>query len=54
MVLRGTADRSWLIAINHSAASITPPARGHDLVSHTTFDGELRLPAGGYAVIGEE
>ena len=53
-VRRGTAGRSWLLALNHSATEVTLPVRGHDLVSQTDVDGELRLAAGGYAVVREE
>jgi len=53
VVRRGTADRSWLFAINHSAAEVTLPVRGHDLVSQVAVDGELHLAAGGYAVVRE-
>lgn len=46
--------QSWLFALNHSATEVTLPGRGHDLVSQTDVDGELRLAAGGYAVVREE
>ena len=54
VVRRGTADRSWLFALNHSATEITLPVSGHDLVSQAAVDGELRLAAGGYAVVRED
>ena len=54
VVRRGTADRSWLFAINHSATEVALPVRGHDLVSQVAVNGELRLAAGGYAVVRED
>ena len=54
VVRRGTADRSWLFALNHSATEITLPVSGHNLVSQAAVDGELRLAAGGYAVVRED
>lgn len=54
VVRRGTADRSWLFAVNHSATEVTLQVGGHDLVPQTAVDGELRLAAGGYAVVRED
>ncbi|MGZ0153102.1 beta-galactosidase [Kribbella sp. WER1] len=49
-IQRRSGDTSWTFLINHGE-DVVVPATGVELVSGTTVDGELQLPAGGYAVV---
>ncbi|MFY1672131.1 beta-galactosidase [Plantactinospora sp. WMMB334] len=51
-VRRGTAERSWLFLLNHSAEAQTVPVCGVDLLTGDYAD-PVRLPAGGCAVLRE-
>ena len=50
---RHSSEESWLFALNHSAADVVLSARGVDLVTNQVVDGDLSLPAGGWAVVRE-
>jgi beta-galactosidase len=45
--------RSWLCAVSHSAATVTLPAVGLDLITGREVSGAVDLPLGGIAVIRE-
>jgi beta-galactosidase len=45
--------RSWLCAVSHSAATVTLPAVGLDLITGREISGAVDLPPGGIAVIRE-
>jgi len=45
--------RSWLCAVSHSAATVTLPAVGLDLITGREVSGTIDLPPGGIAVIRE-
>ncbi|MGS0685338.1 beta-galactosidase [Nakamurella sp. GG22] len=53
VVRRRSGNASWLFALNHSTSDVVLPARGVDLVTKRTLDGDLMLPAGGWAVVRE-
>lgn len=53
VVRRHSSEESWLFALNHSAADVVLSARGVDLVTNQVVDGDLSLPAGGWAVVRE-
>jgi len=50
-VRRSDGDTTWTFVINHSDADIVVPAEGTELVGQRPVDGELSVPAGGYAVV---
>jgi beta-galactosidase len=52
-VRRHDGDRSWLFLLNHTGDPHEVPAAGTDLLTGAPVTGELRLPAGGAAVIRE-
>jgi beta-galactosidase len=51
VVRRRGEGGSWLFVINHTEHPQEVPACGLDLVTGSTVDGTVRLPAGGYAVV---
>lgn len=51
VVRRRRDDQTWTFVLNHSDADVTHPARGHELVTQTTVDGLLRIPAGTARVV---
>ncbi len=50
---RAEDGRSWLFVINHTDEPATVPATGHDLVSETSVEGVVEVPAGAVAVVRE-
>jgi len=51
---RRSADgRSWVFLVNHGEEPLEVPVTGLDLVSSRRSDGQLRLAAGGVAVVEE-
>ena len=46
-------DASWLFVINHGKDDADVPTHGVDLVSGREVAGDLRVPAGGVAVVRE-
>jgi beta-galactosidase len=54
VVRRRASDNSWCFILNHSDEEHQMPARGVDLVTGRQVDGEIRVPAGGFAVVREE
>jgi beta-galactosidase len=46
-------DASWLFVINHGAVEAEVPVHGTDLVGGREVAGDLRVPAGGVAVVRE-
>jgi beta-galactosidase len=50
-VRRRSGDTTWTFLINHGTAEAAISARGIELVSGGPVDGELVVPAGGYAVV---
>ncbi|RYB92647.1 beta-galactosidase [Nocardioides glacieisoli] len=46
-------DASWLFVINHGAVEAEVPVHGVDLVGDREVAGDLRVPAGGVAVVRE-
>ncbi|NUR98226.1 MAG: beta-galactosidase, partial [Kribbellaceae bacterium] len=53
-VRRRSGDTTWTFRINHSDDEVVVAATGVELVSGRAVDGELRVPAGGYAVVRSE
>ncbi|RMI12940.1 beta-galactosidase [Cellulomonas triticagri] len=54
-VVRAAADgRRWTFLVNHAAADVTLPARGHELVTDTAVAHELVVPARAVRVLREE
>ena len=53
VVRRSAPDRSYVFAINHTAAAVEIPLSGRDHVSERTVDGTLRLDPGAVAVVEE-
>lgn len=54
VVRRRDGDRSWLFAINHTAAEVRLPVAGVELLTGVRCAGELTLPAGDVAVVRED
>ncbi|MFD7160695.1 Beta-galactosidase C-terminal domain [Kribbella sp. NPDC059898] len=50
-VRRRAGDTTWTFRINHSTQDVVVPATGVELVTGKDVDGELTVPAGGYAVV---
>jgi beta-galactosidase len=50
-VVRRSGDTRWTFLFNHSDADVVVPADGVELISGSTLDGSIELPAGGYAVV---
>ncbi|MBP2340708.1 beta-galactosidase [Saccharothrix coeruleofusca] len=48
------ADVSWLVVVNHGERDAELPATGLELLSGARVGGQLRVPAGGVAVLREE
>ena len=46
-------DASWLFVINHGEDEASVPTHGTDLVGDREAAGDLRVPAGGVAVVRE-
>ena len=46
-----SGDTTWTFLINHGDSRAVVPARGIELVTGDPVDGELVVPAGGYAVV---
>ncbi|HWD79681.1 MAG TPA: beta-galactosidase, partial [Kribbella sp.] len=53
-VRRRSEATTWTFRINHGDEEVVVPAKGVELVSGTTVDGELTVPPGGYAVVRSE
>jgi beta-galactosidase len=53
VVRRGTAERSWLFAINHTDETCEIPGTGRELVTGREVSGRLRLGPGAVAVLQE-
>ncbi|HKU12338.1 MAG TPA: beta-galactosidase [Sinomonas sp.] len=51
VVTRASSEGSWVFAINHSALSARLDVDGTELISGTSTDGGLTVPAGGVAVV---
>lgn len=50
----GESEDSFLFVLNHTADDIILPGRGTDLLTDTTHDGKVRVPALSVAVLREE
>ncbi|GAA1122017.1 beta-galactosidase [Kribbella jejuensis] len=53
-VRRRSGDTTWTFRINHGDEDVVVPATGVELVSGAPVDGEVTVPAGGYAVVRSE
>ncbi|WP_138444468.1 beta-galactosidase [Sinomonas susongensis] len=51
VVTRASEEGSWVFAINHGTEDARLPVDGVELVSGSATEGELRVPAGGVAVV---
>jgi len=54
VVRRVGEDASWLFVINHGDDEAVVPVHGTDLVGDREAAGDLRVPAGGIAVVRED
>ena len=50
-VVRRSGDTTWTFLFNHGDTEVVVSADGVELISGSTLDGSLDLPAGGYAVV---
>ncbi|NIK58634.1 beta-galactosidase [Kribbella shirazensis] len=50
-VRRRTGETTWTFLINHGEQEVIAPVEGVELVTGARVDGELAVPAGGYAVV---
>ncbi|TCO42265.1 beta-galactosidase [Kribbella antiqua] len=50
-VRRRTGDTTWTFLLNHGDAEVVVPADGVELISGSTVDASVAVPAGGYAVV---
>ncbi|MDN4609874.1 beta-galactosidase [Arthrobacter burdickii] len=53
VVRRGEGANSFLFVLNHTADNIIVPGRGTDLLTGTTYDGKVEVPAFAVAILHE-